>query len=239
MDQATGLISVSESEEERDEELATANVVESRKKDVKKAKAAANQSTTAAMFGQIGISSDDEADDDDLGGDSEEEDDAEDLDEDPNFLVSDENTKLASPKQQNDPIRNNFFEKMQKAEESKSGSKEKGKSSSNQVNNQYKREKNAKQQPLIDEASLDEEGEGDCVDFMMEQLGEVDQNDGEEQQESELLRIDTKKSKAMTNITQQEKPMLKENLKRDKGCLRDSDDEEDHEGSEGIDEGFL
>ena len=99
MDQATGLISVSESEEERDEELATANVVESRKKDVKKAKAAANQSTTAAMFGQIGISSDDEADDDDLGGDSEEEDDAEDLDEDPNFLVSDENTKLASPKQ--------------------------------------------------------------------------------------------------------------------------------------------
>lgn len=83
------------------------------------------------MFGQIGISSDDEADEDELGGDSEEEDDAEDLDEDPNFLVSDENTKLASPKQQNDPIRNNFFEKMQKAEESKSGSKEKGKAASN------------------------------------------------------------------------------------------------------------
>ena len=52
----------------------------------------------------------------------------------------------------------------------------------------------------MDEASLDEEGEGDCVDFMMEQLGEVDQNEGEEQQESELLRIDTKKSKVMTNI---------------------------------------
>ena len=49
------------------------------------------------MFGQIGISSDDEGDEDELGGDSEEEDDAEDLDEDPNFLVSDENTKLASP----------------------------------------------------------------------------------------------------------------------------------------------
>ena len=38
MDQATGLISVSESEEEKHEELATANVVENRKKDVKKAK---------------------------------------------------------------------------------------------------------------------------------------------------------------------------------------------------------
>ena len=51
MDQATGLISVSESEEEKHEELATANVVENRKKDVKKAKQTVNQSTTAAMFG--------------------------------------------------------------------------------------------------------------------------------------------------------------------------------------------
>ena len=41
------------------------------------------------------MSSDDE--EDDLAGDSEDEDDVEDIDEDPNFLVSDENTKLASP----------------------------------------------------------------------------------------------------------------------------------------------
>ena len=75
------------------------------------------------------MSSDD--DEVDLACDSEEEDDVEDIDEDPNFLVSDENTKLASPKQQNDPMRNNFFDKLQKAEEDKSGSKEKPKSVSN------------------------------------------------------------------------------------------------------------
>lgn len=96
MDQATGLISVSESEEEKDEELkdeelATANVVESRKKDVKKVKAAANASTTAAMFGQIGMTSDEEdGDEEDVGADSEEED-VDDVDEDPDFLVSDTN----------------------------------------------------------------------------------------------------------------------------------------------------
>ena len=35
---------------------------------------------------------------------------------------------------------------------------------------------------------------------MMEQLGEVDHNDGEEQQESELLRSDTKKTKAVPHL---------------------------------------
>ena len=88
MDQATGLISVSESEEERDKEMATANVVESRKKDVKKVKQIANQSTTAAMFGQIGISSDEDGEE--LGVESNEDDEAEDIDEDPHFLISED-----------------------------------------------------------------------------------------------------------------------------------------------------
>lgn len=45
------------------------------------------------MFGQIGMSSDDEeGDEEDVGGDSDE-DDVEDIDEDPNFLVSDDNIK--------------------------------------------------------------------------------------------------------------------------------------------------
>lgn len=116
MDQATGLISVSESEEEKDEELkdeelATANVVESRKKDVKKVKAAANASTTAAMFGQIGMTSDEEdGDDEDVGADSEEED-VDDVDEDPDFLVSDTNAKQSSSQHQ-EALRNNFLEEM-------------------------------------------------------------------------------------------------------------------------------
>ena len=90
MDQATGLISVSESEEEKHEELATANVVENRKKDVKKAKQIVNQSTTAAMFGQIGISSDEEGEEVGLAVESQEDNEAEDIDEDPNFLVSED-----------------------------------------------------------------------------------------------------------------------------------------------------
>ena len=130
MDQATGLISVSESEEEKDEELATVNAVESRKKDVKKAKAAANASSTAAMFGQIGMSSDDEdGDEEDLGADSEEEEDGDDVDEDPNFLVSEDNAKQSSPLQE-EALRNNFFAKMQGREETRSGSGSKNKAKS-------------------------------------------------------------------------------------------------------------
>ena len=67
----------------------------------------------------------------------------------------------------------------------------------------------------------------------------MDQHDGEEQQESELLWSDTKKAKALQNLKECSKPTSQENLKRDKGCLRDSDEEDDNEGSEGIDEGFL
>ena len=71
-------------------------------------------------------------------------------------------------------------------------------------------------------------------------MGEVDQNDGEEDKESELLRIDTKKTKIVSNLKERKKPTtLQENLKRDKECLRDSDENDDNEGSEEINEGFL
>lgn len=66
--------------------------------------------------------------------------------------------------------------------------------------------------------------------------GDVENNDGEEQQESELLRMVDRKGNATTSIKMTKK--AGSNSKRDKECLNESDEDE-REGSEGIDEGFL
>lgn len=86
---------------------------------------------------------------------------------------------------------------------------------------------------MIDASSADE---ADDVEFMAVSLEEGENNECEDQQESELLRLASRKNKTSTSIKMTKK--VRSNSKRDKECLNESEDD-DREGSEGIDEGFL